>query len=252
MDLPSPELLLILFGAGALAGLVDSIAGGGGLITVPALLWAGLSPIEVLATNKLQGTAGTLTASMRFLHQGSIQMHRAWLSVVCTAVGAAAGTRLVQVMDPQYLLHLIPILLTGFAIYFLFSPRVSDVDARRRMGEGLFALLIGTGVGFYDGFFGPGTGTFFAIAFVGLLGYNLRRATAHTKLLNFTSNLSSLAFFLPGGHVVWPLGVAMAAGQFLGAWIGTHLVFRHGTRLIRPVLVLVSLAISVKLLSTGQ
>ncbi len=245
-------MLLILFGAGALAGLVDSIAGGGGLITVPVLLWTGLSPVEVLATNKLQGTAGTFTATLRFLHGGSIPLRSAWPSVLCTAVGAAAGTLLVRHMDARLLMHLIPGLLIAFALYFLFSPRVSDVDARRRIGEGLFAVLIGTGVGLYDGFFGPGTGTFFAIAFVGLLGYNLRRATAHTKLLNFTSNITSLAFFLPGGHVMWPLGLVMAGGQFVGAWTGTHLVFRHGTRLIRPVLVLVSLLISVKLLSAGR
>jgi uncharacterized membrane protein YfcA len=103
-------------------------------------------------------------------------------------------------------------------------------------------------VGFYDGFFGPGTGTFFAMGYVALLGYNLRRATAHTKLLNFTSNLAALLLFLAGGHIVWALALPMAAGQFIGAWLGVHLVLRHGTALIRPALVVAALAVSLKLL----
>ena len=130
----------------------------------------------------------------------------------------------------------------------MFSPRVSDLDSRERLGQAAFALAVGTSVGFYDGFFGPGAGTFFAMGYVALLGYNLRRATAHTKLLNFTSNLAALLFFLPGGHVVWSYGLVMAAGQLVGAWLGSHLVLRHGTRLIRPLLVLASLAVSAKLL----
>ena len=107
---------------------------------------------------------------------------------------------------------------------------------------------MGTAVGFYDGFFGPGTGTFFAIAYVALLGYGLRRATAHAKLLNFTSNLAALLFFVGGGQVVWGIALTMAAGQLAGGWLGAHLVVTQGTRLIRPVLVTASLAVSLKLL----
>jgi len=109
-------------------------------------------------------------------------------------------------------------------------------------------LLVGTGVGFYDGFFGPGTGTFFTMGYVSLLGFSLTRATAHTKLLNFTSNLAALLFFIPGGHIIWSIGLLMGAGQLIGAWIGSHMVMRHGTGLVRPLLVLVSIAVSIKLL----
>lgn len=242
------DTALLLFALALVAGLVDSIAGGGGLITVPALLWTGLDPVAVLATNKAQGVFGTFAASINFARQGTIDLRRAAFAVLCTFIGAAAGTLSVRHLGGELLERLIPVLLIAFALYFLFSPRVSDLDTRHRIGEGAFALSVGVGVGYYDGFFGPGTGTFFAMGYVALLGYNLRRATAHTKLLNFTSNLAALLFFLPGSHVAWNLGLPMAAGQLIGAGIGSHLVLRHGTRLVRPVLVVASLAVSLKLL----
>jgi uncharacterized membrane protein YfcA len=242
------EPAAILFVLAFAAGLVDSIAGGGGLITVPALLWAGLDPVSALATNKAQAVFGSFTATANFVHKGAVDLRRARLSVICTFTGAAAGASLVQYLGGELLSQLIPVLLITFALYFMFSPRVSDLDSHHRIGELTFALIVGTGVGFYDGFFGPGTGTFFAMAFVALLGYNLRRATAHTKLLNFTSNLAALLFFLAGGHVVWAIGLPMGVGQLIGAWTGSHLVLRHGTRLVRPVLVLASVAVSLKLL----
>jgi uncharacterized membrane protein YfcA len=216
---------------------------------MPTLLWAGLAPVEALATNKAQGVFGTAAAAANFAHKGALDLRRAAFAVLCTFAGAASGTLLVQHLGGELLGWLIPVLLVAFALYFLLSPRVSDLDSRRRISEGVFALTVGAGVGFYDGFFGPGTGTFFAMGYVALLGYNLRRATAHTKLLNFTSNLAALLFFLPGGHVVWSVGLTMAAGQLTGGWIGSHLVLRHGTRLVRPVLVAASLAVSLKLLA---
>jgi uncharacterized membrane protein YfcA len=242
------DTALVLFVIALLAGLVDSIAGGGGLISVPALLWAGLPPVEALATNKAQAVFGSFTATANFVHKGAVDLRRAAFSVVCTFVGAAAGALLVQRLGADLLARLIPLLLIGFALYFMVSPRVSDLDSHHRIGEAAFAVLIGTSVGFYDGFFGPGTGTFFTMGFVSLLGYNLRRATAHTKLLNFTSNLAALLFFLAGGHVVWIIGLVMGAGQLLGAWGGSHLVLRHGAALVRPVLVIATLLVSLKLL----
>jgi hypothetical protein len=236
-----------LLAVAAVAGFVDSIAGGGGLLTLPALLWAGLPPALALGSNKLQGSFGTLTATWSFARRGLVDPRKMLPAIACTLLGAVLGTALVQHMDPGFLARLIPLLLIGFALYFWFSPRVSDLDAHARLGQGAYAALVGTGVGFYDGFFGPGTGSFFAAAYVALLGYNLRRATAHTKVLNFTSNIASLATFAIGGNVVWAVGLVMAAGQFAGAWAGSRLVMRHGARLVRPLLVVVSLAISIKL-----
>jgi hypothetical protein len=242
------ELALVLFAIALVAGGIDAMAGGGGLLTVPALLWAGVTPVQALATNKAQSVFGSFAATARFVRAGAIDLRGAALAVGCTFVGAAAGALAVQVLAKDLLAGLVPVLLIGFALYFLFSPRVSDLDSRRRIGDTTFAPTVGAGVGFYDGFFGPGTGTFFAMGFVALLGYNLRRATAHAKLLNFTSNLAALLLFIAGGHVVWALALSMAVGQFIGGWLGAHLVLRHGARLVRPVLVAMSLAVSAHLL----
>jgi uncharacterized protein len=244
----SPEIALILFGLALLAGFVDAIAGGGGLITIPALLWAGLSPVESLATNKAQAVFGSGSATIHFMRKGMIEPRGAAFTVACTFVGAALGAVLVQRIDSAALQHLIPALLVGFALYFLFSPRVSDLDSHRRLSTPTFAMTVGLGVGFYDGFFGPGTGTFFAMGYVALLGYNLRRATAHTKLLNFTSNLAALLFFALAGQVVWIVAASMAVGQLIGAWLGSHLVLKHGAMLVRPILVASSILISIKLI----
>lgn len=248
MEFLTTETLLILVAIAAIAGLIDAIAGGGGLLALPALLWAGLPPLQALATNKLQGSFGTLTASIHFVRHGEIELRQLWLPIVMVFIGSAGGTLAVQQFGSETLQRLVPLLLVGFALYFLFSPRIGDTDAHQRIGHVLFGITAGFAIGFYDGFFGPGTGSFFAAAFVLLLGYNLRRATAGTKVLNLTSNLASLLFFATAGHVVWTVGLAMGIAQMAGAWVGSHLVIRHGTRLVRPLLVIVSLGISVRLL----
>ena len=134
------EPAAILFTLAILAGLVDAIAGGGGLITVPALLWAGLPPVEALATNKAQAVFGSFTATANFIHKDAVDLRRAAFSVVCTFVGAAGGATLVQFLGGELLASLIPGLLITFALYFMFSPRVSDLDSHHRIGEPLFAL----------------------------------------------------------------------------------------------------------------
>lgn len=244
----SPETAVLLFMVAVAAGFVDSIAGGGGLIAIPALLWAGLGPVETLATNKAQAVFGSGAAALNFARQGAVDVRGSLVAVAATFVGAALGAIAVQGIDSAALERLIPILLIAFALYFLFSPRVSDLDSHQRLNLTTFGLTIGFGVGFYDGFFGPGTGTFFAMGCVALLGYGLRRATALSKLLNFTSNLAALLMFLPGGHIAWQIAAVMAVGQGLGAWLGSHLVLRHGAGLVRPMLVGSSLLISAKLL----
>lgn len=247
-ELLTPELLTLLATVAGIAGFIDAIAGGGGLLVLPALLWAGLTPEQALATNKLQAVFGSGSATIRFLHKGTINLRSMRHAIVFTFLGAATGTICIQQIHSDALEKLIPILLISFALYFLFSPRVGDVDATPRMRLGIFSFSISFLIGFYDGFFGPGTGSFFAMAFVMLLGFNLIKATAHAKLLNFTSNFASLLFFILGGHVVWVVGLVMAAGQLIGGYLGAHMVLRHGTALIRPVLVIISLTITIKLL----
>ena len=143
---------------------------------------------------------------------------------------------------------LLPIMLAAIALYFLFGPKASDEDVHARLTPLAFGAVAG-GIGFYDGFFGPGTGSFFALALVTLMGMGLTRATAHTKALNFASNFVSVVVFAIGGHVLWVVGLIMAVGQVLGGWLGSHAAMRFGPKLIRPLLVIICLGMVVKLLA---
>lgn len=246
-----PEILGLLFLVALVAGCIDAIAGGGGLLTVPVLLSVGMPPAQTLATNKLQGSFGSFAASLTFIRRGEIDLKRFWPYILATFLGSVAGTIGVRLIDASALGRMIPVLLVGVAIYVLLSPRAGDIEAHRRVPAGFFIGAVAPLIGAYDGFFGPGTGSFFAIAFVALLGFSLRRATAHAKVLNFTSNIASLAIFIVGGQVVWVVGGAMALGQVIGAQVGAHLVVKVGARIVRPVLVVMSVALALKLLIWG-
>jgi len=248
MEALSLDIILVLSAIAVLAGFIDAIAGGGGLITVPALLWAGIPPINALATNKLQGCFGSGTASYRFWRKGLINLSELLWPVALTFIGAALGTWTVQHIHNDWLNQIIPILLIGVALYFALSPSLKDLDGQQRISIGAFGLSGGLIIGFYDGFFGPGTGSFFFAAIILLLGWGAKRATGATKLLNFTSNIASLVFFAAGGLVFWVLGLAMGAGQIIGAWLGSHLAIKHGAKLIKPLVVVISIALSIKLL----
>lgn len=244
----SLQVYLLLAVCSFVAGVVDSIAGGGGLLTVPALLAAGLPPATALATNKLQSSFGSFSASYFFVAKKLVDLRQMKPVIVFTFVGSALGTILIQRIDSSQLSRVIPFMLLGFAVYFIFSPRLGDVDQHKRISFTLFSVLAGSLIGFYDGFFGPGTGSFWALAFVSLVGFNLSKATAHSKVLNFVSNIASLLMFLFGGKILWSLGLIMGVGQFAGAQVGAHLVVKKGTRLIKPLLIAVSLIMSAKLL----
>jgi len=248
MESLSLDIILVLSAIAVLAGLIDAITGGGGLITVPALLWAGVPPLNALAANKLQGCFGSGTASYLFWRKGHINLSELIWPVAVTFIGAALGTWTVQHIHNVWLNQTIPILLIGVALYFALSPSLKDLDGYQRISIGAFGLTGGLIVGFYDGFFGPGTGSFFLAAIVLLLGWGAKRATGATKLLNFTSNISSLIFFAAGGQIFWVLGLTMGAGQIFGAWLGAHLAIKHGVKLIKPLVVSISITLSIKLL----
>lgn len=241
-------LLPILAAVGVAAGFVDAIAGGGGLISVPALMWAGLPPVQALATNKLQASFGSFTATANYYRNGLVKFRELRIAVFFTFIGSAAGALLVQTLPTDFLEWLIPLLLIIFALYLLFSPKAGDKERHQRITPTFFGLLIGSSVGFYDGFFGPGTGSFFTFAFIALLGYTLPQATGGTKLLNFTSNFAALVVFILSGKVLWLIGLVMGCGQIFGAYLGSHVTIRHGSRIIRPVLVAVSITLAAKLL----
>lgn len=242
-----PWLYPVLTAIAMVAGFVDAIAGGGGLIMVPALIYAGLPPHAVLGTNKVQSMCGTAIAAWRYHRAGLFRIGPNRVLVMATFAGAAAGAWAIQRLDAGVLGFIVPVLLVAVALYTLLSRRMDDEDRHARISERGY-LPVASGIGFYDGFFGPGTGQFFVTSLVGLRGLALIRATGLTKLLNLTSNLAGLVVFAAGGQVLWLLGLCMATGAMLGGWLGAHSAARFGARLIRPLLVTASLALTARLI----
>lgn len=240
--------LFLYFLFGLVAGFVDAIAGGGGLITLPALLTMGMSPVQALATNKLQATFGSCSAAVHFVRAGEVTMRENWPIFVITFSGSILGSLAVRQISSGALEYIIPWLLIGLATFMILKPSMGELDRPHRVHKVLFAWIAGMGMGFYDGFFGPGTGTFWAMLFVTFMGFNLRRATAHSKFVNFASNFASLIVFLPAGAVAWGPGICMGLGQVVGARLGAGLVMKRGVGLIRPIFIVVCLALTVKLL----
>lgn len=241
-------LAALLIAVAFLAGFVDAIAGGGGLITLPVLLLAGASPLEALATNKLQGTFGAGTAAVAYARAGQVRLQgQAGMALV--AAGAGAAGALVAHLVPIEVLRLImPGVLVAVAVFFAVKPGLTDADRAERLRPGVFAVTLVPAIAAYDGFFGPGTGSFYMLGFVLLAGFGVLKATAHTKLLNFASNAGSLAVFVASGGVWWVIGLAMAAAQVAGASLGARVAVRVGARLIKPLLVAVSTLLALRLL----
>jgi uncharacterized protein len=238
----------LLFFAAFVAGWVDSIAGGGGMVTIPVLLAVGLPAPMVLGTNKLQASFGSFTAARHYARKRVLHIQDAWWGVACTLIGSATGTFVVQQVSPAVLSIIIPFLLLGIALLMLFTPSLGVGERKARVSANLFYLVAGLVLGFYDGFFGPGVGTFWAMAFVLALGFDLTKATGYTKLMNFTSNIVSLAVFLIGGHVLFGVGMLMGVGQILGARLGAGMVVRRGARFIRPIFIAGVVGMTLKLL----
>ena len=241
------ETMSFLAATAFLAGLIDSMAGGGGLLTLPALLAAGIPPVPALATNKLQSTFGTGGAFLAFWRKGHVDLKMFAMPALGAFIGSAAGTALVQVVDSSFLTALVPVLLILIGLYFLFAPSMGDEDRKARLGR-LGLTMVTTTIGFYDGFFGPGTGSFFTTALVVLGGLGLVRAIGNTKLLNFSTNLASVITMIIGGQVLWAIGFTMAAANIVGNQIGARLAMRYGGRGVRPLLVVMSFALTAKLL----
>lgn len=242
------DILALLFTAATVAGFIDAIAGGGGLITIPALLSAGLPPAMALGTNKLQACGGSFSASLYFVRQKAVNLREIWLLILLTFIGAAIGTIIVQLIDIAFLKIALPFLVMLLGLYFLFSPTISDEERRQRVSYPLFGFSVAMGIGFYDGLFGPATGSFFTLAFVLLLGFPLTKSVAHAKVLNFTSNFASLIFFILGGAVLWKIGLIMLIGQFIGGTLGARMVVTKGKQIIKPLIVTMSFLMVLKML----
>ena len=245
------QILVLLFATGMAAGFVDSIAGGGGLIALPVLLFTGLPPQTALGTLKLQGSFGTFSAAFNFIQKGQISFKEALPGIIFTFIGASAGSLLVQKLDPAIIKPLIPVLLLGVFIYMIFTRDLGSKEDKPKLAVLPYYAMFGIGLGFYDGFFGPGTGSFWTFSMMTLIGYNMVKSVGYTKIMNFTSNIVALLWFILGGNVVYSIGLTMAAGQLIGARIGSNLAITNGARFIRPIYLSVVLATIVRLLYTG-
>ncbi|AML50988.1 TSUP family transporter [Falsihalocynthiibacter arcticus] len=242
------EVLALLILAGFFAGFIDAIAGGGGLITVPVLLIAGASPIEALSTNKVQGVFGAATAALSYARAGQVSLREQIFPAIIAFFASAAGAFMVSFLPVYLIRFILPILMVGIALFFAFKPGLDDFDRTRRMSVPVFTATMIPLVAAYDGLLGPGTGSFFMIAFVTLGGYGILKATAHTKLLNFASNLGAIVAFSMVATPWWFTGLAMGAAQIAGATCGAALAVKIGARVIKPLLVITSATLAAKLL----
>lgn len=246
---PSDSVLLILFAAAFLAGVVDAIAGGGGLITVPSLLLAGVPPLTALGTNRLQAVIGELTAFLTYLWHQQMNLNGLLSGMIATAVGALAGSYAVSLFPAEALRILLPVLMVVITIYSVVSKRFkSNEAAEPKISVQWFMISMGLFIGFYNGFFGPGTGTIWMIAFAILLGYTAKQASIATKPLNLMGNLVSLFFFIMISSVNYKIGLLMGLGQILGSVLGSKIVIRNGDKVVRPVFITVTLLMTIKLI----
>lgn len=235
------ELLFFLFLIGIFAGFIDTLAGGGGLITLPALVMSGLPPLAALGTNKLQGAVGTAVATLMMLRKKRFVFSQVKPIMSAAFIGSALGSTYVQFIDAQTLSFVIPTVLMIIVIYFLLAP-VAYTEAKSKISVSLYQYLVIPIIGWYDGMFGPGTGSFFGAAGVSLRGHSLIDATAVAKSLNFSTNIAALMVFMFAGKIVWIVGIAMLAGQVIGAWIGSHYLISINPKYLRWVVVIICLA----------
>lgn len=230
-------------------GFLDAIAGGGGLLTLPALLLAGLDPVAAIATNKCQAVAASVSAAASFSRRGLIAWRTLAPAAAAAALASVAGAASVSLLPKGVLDWGVPLLLIAVALYFAFGPRIGAAGGKVRLPPSTFALLAAPLLGFYDGVFGPGVGAFYMVALVLLSGCALLQAIAHTKALNAASNLGALAAFAIQGAVVWPVALAMIVGAGLGAQCGAACAMRISPRVIRGMLVVMCCAMAMRLLS---
>ncbi len=252
LELVPPELWWLVVIA-FIAGLVDAAVGGGGLVQLPGLFTVlpQQTPAMLFGTNKFSSMFGTGAAAWRYARNVRFPWKPVLFAAGTAFIFSFAGATAVSLLPKVAVRPLVLVLLIAMLAYTLWKKDFGALHRPQEIGrrELAIALAIGAAIGFYDGFFGPGTGSFFALSLVMLLGMGLTRATAHTKALNFTSNIVSVGVFALGGHVLWAIGLMMAVGQVIGGWLGSHAAMRFGPRLIRPLLVIICLAMVVKLLS---
>jgi uncharacterized membrane protein YfcA len=247
----SLDLILILFAAFS-SGCIDAIVGGGGLIQTPALftLYPDVAPATLLGTGKVAGIAGTSNAAWRYSRKLQIPWRALLPLVLLVLIMSAGGALVATLVPPKIFRPLVPMLLLGVLIYILRNKDLGDAHQPRafqRQHHVWAALLIGA-IGFYDGFFGPGTGSFLMFVFVRLYGYDFLNAAASARVLNVATNLAALLYFASQGHVLWHLAISMAVANVAGSMLGTRLALRGGSGFVRKIFIVVVSALILRTL----
>lgn len=229
----------MLFCVAVLAGFIDSVSGGGGLIALPTLMLAGLSPVQAIGTNKFQAIFGKISSVRYFLKHDLIKVREFKFALLVTVISAGLGGYAVQLIPNHDLVGYIPWMIGIVALYTIFSPRMADIDTTQRLSIAAFSFITVPILTFYDGFFGPASSSFFTISFIALLGFNTVKAVAHTKLLLLFANGAAIITFIIGGHVILQIGFVMAIGQWIGGYYGSKMVHLKGSKIVKPMLICV-------------
>ena len=248
---PSTTVLILLALAGLAAGFVDAVVGGGGLIQLPAMLLAlpGAAPVQVLATNKLASICGTTVASATYYRRVRPDP-RTFLPLMALAFLGSAGGAAVAYLLPRSAFD--PLVLGALVVvgaYVVATPDLGGATVLRFQGHRhtAAAMVTGLGVGFYDGALGPGTGSFFVFALVGLLGYDFLEASAKARLANWATNFAALCVFVPQGEVMWGIGLAMGAANLAGGYLGARTAVTRGSRFVRVFFIAIVSAFIVRI-----
>jgi len=241
----SIEILTFLFCVGAVAGFLDTLVGGGGLLAVPALLLSGIPPIYVLGTNKFQGSMGTGLATFLLFKKKKLDWNSVKNLMFASFIGSIVGGVIIQFFDTQFLSFVIPIVLVFIAIYFIISPKPKSITSNPKPNK-KFELYAVPVVGFYDGMFGPGAGSFFAMTGVMIKKLEIIQATILAKPLNFASNIAGFIVFFSFGHIAFLIGLLMMIGQMIGAFFGTHYLLKANPLIIRLLIVIISISMLIK------
>ena len=249
------QMFLIVCPLVFLAGLVDSIAGGGGLISLPAYILAGLPPHFAIGTNKLSSAIGTTVSTVRYCKNKFVDWGVAIPSIFLALIGSAIGANIALLMSENVMKYILIIILPVIAFYVLKGRTIKQdalEDAIPRKKVYLIACLASFFVGAYDGFYGPGTGSFLILIYTGLAKMDIKKAAGNTKLVNLASNVAALVTFLINGKIFFILGITAAVFSVAGNYIGSGLVIKNGHKVIRPIILVVLALLFIKVITSGN
>ena len=247
----SIHTLLIVCPLAFLAGFIDAIAGGGGLISLPAYLASGIPPHFAAATNKCSSTFGTLVSTIKYMKNKKINYISALWAAGAALIGSPLGAAINMVVDERVLRYIMIFSVPVIAVFLMIKKDFGNENTSEQLGNKkiiFFSVIIGFVIGIYDGFFGPGTGTFLTLAFTGIIGFDLLTASGNTKVVNLSSNVAAFITFAIGGRVIWSIGLPAAVFGIAGNYLGASFALKKGTKFIRPMFFVVLGILTVKLI----